>query len=130
MRTLLFLLAMTGSAAAAEPAGPARAPAPRIAPAQAAMAKYRGDYGATAPAQPCPRGVAQGDVVVCGQPGRGGSPDRLPLPDERGAPAVRIATGDAGHVGVGGSPYHHDKAGTGLTLTVKPGKTSLTGNGQ
>jgi hypothetical protein len=128
MRLLVLLLVLPGTVALADPTGPARPAQPRITPAQAAMAKYRGDYGAPVAAKPCDR-ATQGEVVVCGQSGRGGSPDRLPLPDERGARGVRIATGEAPHLGVGDSPVRNPK-GTGLTLTLKAGGTTLKGNGQ
>jgi hypothetical protein len=127
MRSALLLLALAGSVASAETAGPQRPAAARTSPAQAAIANYHQTYDAAALPAPCQR-PANGEVVVCGQDGRGGSPDRLPLPGERGPPATRIATGEAPHMAVGDSPVRNPK-GTGLTLTMKPGKTTLTGNG-
>ena len=122
MRSVLLFFALAGSVASAETAGPQRPAAAKTSPADAAIANYRQSYDAAEPLKPCQR-AKTGEVVVCGQS------DRLPLPGERGAPAVRTATGEAPHMGVGGAPFHHEVAGTGLTLTVKPGKTTLKGNG-
>ncbi len=127
MRSVLLLLALAGSTASAEPAGPQRPAAPRTSPAQTAIANYHQSFDPSEAPRPCQR-PTNGEVVVCAQNGRGGSPDRLPLPDERGAPAARIATGEAPHMAVGDSPVRNPK-GTGLTLTLKPGQTTLTGNG-
>jgi hypothetical protein len=126
MRSVLFLLALAGSAASAEPAGPQQPAPARQSPAQAAIANYHQSYDPAEARKPCQRPL-NGEIVVCAQDGRGGSPDRLPLPGERSAPGVRIATGEPPHMAVGDSPVRNPK-GTGLTLTVKPGKTTLTGN--
>lgn len=86
--------AATVAPLAAETAGP---PAPRAAtasPAQQAMHDYRLAFGAVALPAPCQRPKGN-EVVVCGAGGRGGSPDRLPLPDARGPPDhARIAVGE------------------------------------
>jgi hypothetical protein len=129
MRSLLpLLLVMPGSVATADTVGPPRPAPARVSPAQAAMTNYHQSYDPASPPKPCQRPKAD-EIVVCAQDGRGGSPDRLPLPGERGSPTVRIATGDADHAGVGDSPVRNPK-GTGLTLTLKSGSTTLRGNGQ
>lgn len=118
----MLLLVLPGSIACAEANGPPRPMSAGASPAQAAITGYQQRYGVAPRAQPCPRSKA-GEVVVCGE-----SPDRLPLRDERGAPDLRIATGEAPHMGVGGSPVHTPPA-FGITLTMKPGRTTLRGNG-
>lgn len=125
---LVLLAAMPGTVAWAETAGPPRPAPAKVSPAQAAMTNYHQSYDPAAPPKPCQRPKAE-EIVVCALDGRGGSPDRLPLPGERGAPAVRIVTGDADHMGVGDSPVRNPR-GTGLTLTLKANKTTLKGNGQ
>jgi hypothetical protein len=128
-RAAFALLALIGSAAAAEAevAGPPLPARPAISPAQAAMTKYQGDYLPSAPQKPCER-PKNGEIVVCAVDGRGGSSDRLPLPDELGSrDRTRLATGEAPHIAVGGSPVRNPP-GTGLTLTLKGGKTTIAGN--
>lgn len=121
------MMALIGSAALADTAGPPSPAKTMISPAQAAMAKYRGDYGTTTPPKPCQR-HKDGEIVVCGVEGRAGSPDRLPLPNERGARDwAKLEIGEPPHMGVGGSPVAMPP-GVGLTLTVKGGKTKVTGN--
>jgi hypothetical protein len=82
LRAALMLLGMGSTPAALASAyGPA-APVPgRITPVDESIALYRDMYAhqtfkACPPARP-------GEITVCGR-GRGGSPERLPLPDERG----------------------------------------------
>jgi hypothetical protein len=100
---------MLATSAHAETAGP---PAPaklKTTAAQVAITNYKRDFGAVPLPHPCER--AKGDeVVVCGIGGRGGSADRLPLPDDRGPPdhartelnesppgnAERVRTGSCG----------------------------------
>ena len=119
-----MLLASIGSAAVAETAGPPVPPVPKISPAQVAMADYKRAVTPSALPQPCARARA-GELVVCGQDG---SPDRLPLPDERGArEGERTAIGEPPHTGVGGSPVHTPPL-TGITLTLKGGKPTVKGN--
>ena len=127
MRSVLILLMLTGSAAASEPDGPPRPAAATASAAQAAMASYRQNHQAVPPTKPCAR-ANSAEVVVCAEAGRGGSANRLPLPDERRPPDIRIAIGEPPHMGVGGSPAHH-AAETGLTLTIKANGTKLRGNG-
>jgi hypothetical protein len=60
-------------------------------PAQQMIALYRDEY---APWVSNPAPARESEVVVCGN-GRGGSANRIPLPDERAAPDwARTATGD------------------------------------
>ncbi|WP_404712831.1 hypothetical protein [Sphingomonas sp. MMS24-J13] len=127
MRWAVILVMLAGPAVAADVAGPAL-PAKTVAtPAQAAMARYRSNYAPAAPPKPCQR-PEEGEVVVCAADGRGGSADRLPLPDELGRrDEARLAKGEPPHLGVGGSPVKNPP-GTGLTLTLKGGKTTITGN--
>lgn len=125
MISLILMLALAGPASVI--AGPPVPATPAVTPAQAAMARYHGDYTPAAPPKPCQR-PRDGEVVVCAVDGRGGSPDRLPLPDERGArDEPRLATGELPHMGVGGSPVRNPP-GTGLTLTLKGGKATIAGN--
>lgn len=121
-------LALAGSAAdPVGPVGPVVPVIPAMTPAQAAMARYRGDYAAAAPPKPCQR-PKEGEVVVCAVDGRGGSSDRLPLPGDLGRrDTARNATGDAPHIAVGDSPVRNPP-GTGLTLTLKGGKATVTGH--
>lgn len=61
-------------------------------PAQQTISLYRDEYrhGYVS----CPAPTHANEVVICGN-GRGGSANRLPLPDERGAPDwARQATGE------------------------------------
>jgi hypothetical protein len=108
-----MLVAMPAWAETAGPPVPAKS---KVTAAQVAITNYRQSYQPAEPPKPCQQ-PANGEIVVCAQDGRGGSPDRLPLPGELGAPAVRIATGEAPHMGVGRSPVHHP--GQGLMLTMK-----------
>lgn len=127
MRRAVLLMVLTGSAALADPTGPPLPVKPAISPAQAAMTRYQGDYGRSARPKPCQR-PKDGEIVVCGVEGRGNSPDRLPLPDERGARDwARLEIGEPPRAGAGGSPVAMP-AGVGLTLTVKGGRTKVTGN--
>jgi hypothetical protein len=105
----LLLVLATGSPALAEPAGPPAPAKSKATAAQTAIANYARDFGAVPLPQPCIR-PKDNEVVVCGVGGRGGSPDRLPLPDQRGAPdtartalnepaaadASRVETGSCG----------------------------------
>jgi hypothetical protein len=111
-----MLAAMPALAGTAGPPAPVKA---KATPAQTAITNYHQSYDAAEPPKPCQRATG-GEIVVCGVDGRGGSPDRLPLPGERGAPALRIATGEAPHMSVGGSPVH--RPGMGLTVRVTNGK--------
>lgn len=80
--------------AAAETAGPPAPVAIKTSAAQQAMAVYKSDFGPVPLPVPCQRPGA-GETIVCGTTGRGGSPDRLPLPDERGPPDhARLAVGE------------------------------------
>jgi hypothetical protein len=84
--------------------GPAMPPAAKITPVEETIALYKDMYGhqnfkPCAPARP-------GEITVCGR-GRGGSPDRLPLPWERGPrdsprqPTGEIPSAHAGLVAAG-----------------------------
>jgi hypothetical protein len=78
----------------AEPTGPPAPVAARSSPAQQAMVDYKRNFGPVPLPAPCQR-PKDNEVVVCGVGGRGGSPDRLPLPDERGPPDhPRLAVGE------------------------------------
>jgi hypothetical protein len=95
MRLHLFgglMLATWAGRAAAVPAGPPLPIPSKTTPAQQMIALYRDQY-AHHVFRPClPARV--GEILVCGS-GRGGSAERLPLPDERGAPdGPRGSTGD------------------------------------
>lgn len=80
-----FLLA---TPLAAAPMGPPAPVASRTTPAQEMIALYRDEYQHGF--KPCPAPTHANEVVVCGT-GRGGSADRLPLPDEREAPTGALA---------------------------------------
>jgi hypothetical protein len=85
----MLLLATPAQSAPTGPPAPAEATAT---PAQRAIALYRDEYRHGF--KPCPLPTHANEVVVCGN-GRGGSADRLPLPDERGPPdRARLATGE------------------------------------
>lgn len=83
--------AVCGGPALAAPYGPPTPAVSKTTPAQQAMAIYRDEY-AHWRFKPC-ASARPGEIVVCGN-GRGGSADRLPLPEERGPPDVRVATGE------------------------------------
>lgn len=110
MRAPFALLLLLPGTALAEPAGPPAPVVVKVTAAQQAMANYKSEFAAVPLAKPCVRPKAN-EVVVCGIGGRGGSPDRLPLPDERGAPdhartaLNEPAPGDA-------SPVHTGSCGT------------------
>ncbi|WP_420139433.1 hypothetical protein [Sphingomonas sp.] len=74
--------------ACAAPYGPEPTPVTKATLVQQSAALYRDKYrhGYV----PCPTPTHANEVVICGN-GRGGSADRLPLPDERGP---RNATGE------------------------------------
>ncbi len=92
MRLIHAAIVIAAGPAMAGPIGP---PAPTVAktsPAQQAIALYRDEYrhGYVA----CPAPTHANEVVICGN-GRGGSDNRIPLPDERAPPdGPRIATGE------------------------------------
>ncbi|WP_404710773.1 hypothetical protein [Sphingomonas sp. MMS24-J13] len=85
MRVKLATLLLLSGPASAEPAGPPAPVVVKVTAAQQAMANYRRNFAAVPLPQPCVRPKGN-EVVVCGVGGRGGSADRLPLPDERGPP--------------------------------------------
>lgn len=90
----LALAAMITPPSAAEPAGPPAPTAARNSSAQQAMLDYKRNFGPVPLPAPCQR-PKDNEVIVCGVGGRGGSPDRLPLPDERGPPDhPRLAVGE------------------------------------
>lgn len=94
MRAILPLLLLVPDTALAEPAGPPAPVVMKTSAAQQAIADYKSNFGAMPPPQPCVR-PKDNEVVVCGTSGRGGSPERLPLPDERGPPDQgRVAVGE------------------------------------
>ena len=91
MLALLLLAAGTGYAAAA-PSGPPAPVALKVTPAQQAIALYRDQYRHGYKACAAPKRA--NEVVICGN-GRGGSANRIPLPDERAPPDwARTASGD------------------------------------
>jgi hypothetical protein len=88
---LLLLTAGVGRGTAT-PSGPPALVASKTTPAQQAISLYRDEYrhGYKACAAP----THANEVVICGN-GRGGSANRIPLPDERGAPEwARRPTGE------------------------------------
>jgi len=86
----ILLLAAPARAATMGPPAPAES---KTTPAQQAIALYRDEYRHGF--RPCPAPTHANEVVVCGN-GRGGSAERLPLPDERGPPDwARRPTGEA-----------------------------------
>jgi hypothetical protein len=94
MRVWPAVLLILPGAAVAEPVGPPAPIAIKTSAAQQAMANYRRDFAAMPLPAPCVRPKGN-EVVVCGVGGRGGSPERLPLPDERGVPDhARTAVGE------------------------------------
>ena len=93
MTIALLLLAAGAGRTAATPFGPPMPVASRTTPAQQMIALYRDEYrhGYKACAAP----THANEVVICGN-GRGGSANRIPLPDERAPPdGPRPATGEA-----------------------------------
>ena len=115
--------------------GPPRAPSERDTPAERAIALYKAEHGPRVPVVPC-RPASSDTITVCGTPGAL-SPDRIPLPDERGPRASpRTATGELPSTagGVGGSPAMQNP-GTGVTLTMglggpNAGAVTATGHGE
>jgi hypothetical protein len=94
MRVWLAVLSIVPGTALAEPVGPPAPVAIKASAAQQAMANYRRDFAALPIPKPCIRPKGN-EVIVCGVGGRGGSPERLPLPDERGLPDhARTAIGE------------------------------------
>lgn len=90
----LMLAAAIAAPLSAEPAGPPAPVAAKTSLAQQAMVNFKRDFGPVPLPAPCQR-PKDNEVVVCGVGGRGGSPDRLPLPDERGPPDhPRLAVGE------------------------------------
>ena len=81
---VLALVASVGTAQVAELVGPPVPAPPKQTPAEQAIALYHAEWAHRTPA-PCPVRGRNGEIVVCAD-GRGNSPDRLPLPDERGPP--------------------------------------------
>jgi hypothetical protein len=91
LAVLVASLAGSGMARAA-PYGPEVPPVVNAPLVQQSAALYRDKYrhGDV----PCPAPTHANEVVICGS-GRGGSADRLPLPDERGPRnGPRTATGE------------------------------------
>lgn len=93
-RTWAYGIALTyGVMAHAQPYGPAAPIASKLSPAQKSIALYRAEWAHRSTPPPCPR-AKEGEIVVCGD-GTGRSFDRLPLPEERGAPDwARTPTGE------------------------------------
>jgi hypothetical protein len=78
--------------AIAAPIGPPVPVVSRTTPAQQSIALYRDQYRHGF--RPCPLPTHANEVVVCGN-GRGGSANRIPLPDERTPPDwARRAVGE------------------------------------
>jgi hypothetical protein len=89
----LLLLTAGAGRGTATPSGPPVPVVSKTTPAQQAISLYRDEYrhGYKACAAP----THANEVVICGN-GRGGSANRIPLPDEREAPdGPRAATGEA-----------------------------------
>ena len=85
LRVWPLVLALTaGTPSLAGPAGPPAPQVSKLSPAQQAISAYQANWVHRPVLEPCPR-PKRGEIVVCGN-GRAGSPDRLPLPDERGPP--------------------------------------------
>jgi hypothetical protein len=93
MRLILAaMIAATAVPAIGAPIGPPAPIVSRTTPAQQMIALYRDEYrhGYVA----CPTPSHANEVVICGN-GRGGSANRIPLPDERAAPEwPRRSTGE------------------------------------
>jgi hypothetical protein len=92
MRLILAAFLFGTTPAWAAPIGPP-APVPsKTTPAQQMIALYRDEYRHGYRA--CPAATHANEVVICGN-GRGGSANRIPLPDERSPREwARTATGD------------------------------------
>jgi hypothetical protein len=94
MRLILAAILLGAVPAMATPIGPPAPVASRTTAAQQAIALYRDEYrhGYIS----CPAPTRANEVVICGN-GRGGSANRLPLPDERAPPDwARQRTGEPG----------------------------------
>lgn len=92
MRLILAAILLGTMPASAAQIGPAVPAVPKATPAQQAIALYRDKYrhGYVE----CPAPTHANEVVICGN-GRGGSANRIPLPDERAPPDwARRATGE------------------------------------
>jgi hypothetical protein len=92
MRLVLASALLGATPALTAPIGPPAPVASKTTPAQQMIALYRDEYRHGY--RSCPAPTRANEVVICGN-GRGGSANRLPLPDERGAPEwARQATGE------------------------------------
>ena len=92
MRIAIASILLVAVPAYGSPMGPPAPTESKTTPAQQAIALYRDEYRHGF--RPCPQPSRATEVVVCGN-GRGGSADRLPLPDERGPPDwARRPTGE------------------------------------
>lgn len=92
MRLVLAVILLGAMPAFATSVGPPVPVASRTTPAQQMISLYRDEYrhGYVA----CPAPARANEVVICGN-GRGGSANRLPLPDERAPPDwARRPTGE------------------------------------
>ncbi len=92
MRQILAVTLLGAMPAHAASVGPPAPVASKTSPAQQTIALYRDEYrhGYVA----CPAPTRANEVVICGN-GRGGSSNRIPLPDERTPPDwARVAVGD------------------------------------
>lgn len=92
MRLILAAVLLGAPPAFATPLGPPTPVATKTTPAQQAISLYRDEYrhGYVA----CPGPTHANEVVICGN-GRGGSANRIPLPDERAPPDwARMAIGE------------------------------------
>ena len=92
MRLILAAILLGAPPAFATPLGPPTPVAAKTTPAQQAISLYRDEYrhGYVA----CPGPTHANEVVICGN-GRGGSANRIPLPDERAPPdGARMAIGE------------------------------------
>ena len=92
MRLILAATLLGATPVFAAPMGPPAPVTVKTTPAQQAISLYRDEYrhGFVA----CPMPTHANEVVICGN-GRGGSANRIPLPDERTPPDwARMAVGD------------------------------------
>ena len=92
MRLILAAMLFGAVPALATPIGPPAPVASKTTPAQQSIALYRDEYrhGYVV----CPAPTHANEVVICGN-GRGGSANRIPLPDERAPPDwARKANGE------------------------------------
>ena len=106
MRLILTATVLGAAPAVAAPMGPPAPIVSKVTPARQAIALYRDEYrhGYVA----CPTPTRANEVVICGN-GRGGSANRIPLPDERVPPDwARRAIGE---VPAGKEALDSDKAG-------------------